>query len=88
MGEQQQVEEVKTLIEGNDQLEELHFELRQVGHPEYAKLLSAMKHSQNLKKLVITVALKGELIELLNKNVGKDANLRQLSITFANPQGV
>jgi hypothetical protein len=48
-----------------------------------------MKHSQNLRKLVITVALKGELIELLNKNVGsKDANLRQLSITFANPQGV
>ena len=60
--------------------------MRQGGHPEYAKLLGAMKHSQNLRKLVITVALKGELIELLNKNVGsKDANLRQLSITFANP---
>lgn len=53
--------------------------MRQSGHPEYAKLLGAVKNSQTLKKLVITVALKGELIDLLNKNIGsKDANLRQL----------
>jgi hypothetical protein len=63
--------------------------MKQSGHPEYQKLLSAMKNSQKLKRLVITVALKGDLIELLNKSIGsKDANLRQLQITFANPQGV
>ena len=44
-----------------------------------------MKGSQKLKRLVITVALKGDLIELLNKNIGKDAGLRALQITFANP---
>jgi hypothetical protein len=77
---------VKSLLEVNDQIEELQFEMRQSGHPEYAKLLGAVKNSQTLKKLVITVALKGELIDLLNKNIGsKDANLRQLQITFANP---
>jgi hypothetical protein len=37
---------------------------------------------------VVTVALKSDLIELLNKNIGKDAGLRALQITFANPQGL
>ena len=37
---------------------------------------------------MVTVALKSDLIELLNKNIGKDAGLRALQITFANPQGL
>jgi hypothetical protein len=65
-----------------DQLEELHFEMRQSGggqaNAEYMKLLGAMRCSQRLKRLVITVALKSELIDMLNKNIGKDAGLRAL----------
>ena len=93
-GELQQVEEVRALLGGPqqsdmEQLEELQFELRQGGgatSEQVKMLMAAIRNSHRLKKLTITVALKGELLELLNKNVGsKDANLRSLQITFASP---
>jgi hypothetical protein len=59
--------------------------MRQSGHPEYAKLLQAMKLATKLRRLAITVTLKTELIDILNKNIGKDASFRSLQITFVNP---
>lgn len=60
--------------------------MRYSGNPEYQKLLGALKNASRLKRLIVTVNLKSDLMELLNKNIGKDANLRQLAITFQNYQ--
>lgn len=60
--------------------------MRYSGNPEYIKLLSAMRTSTRLKRLVITVNIKADLIDALNKNIGKDANLKSLAIYFANHQ--
>ena len=56
-------------------------------NPEYARLLSAMKTANRLKRLAITINLKPDLLELLNKHIGKDAALKSLAICFANYQG-
>lgn len=58
--------------------------MRFSGNPEYAKLLGSIKHCQRLKRLTISVNLKQDLVELLNKNIGKDTNLKSLAIQFAN----
>jgi hypothetical protein len=76
-----QVEEVRKLLE-NDQLEELQFEMRLSGNPDYARFLASLKHCQKLRRLMISVSVKQDLVELLNKSIGKDTNLRQLSIHF------
>jgi hypothetical protein len=80
-----QVTEVRTLLE-RDQLEEFQFEMKYSGIADYAKLLGPLKTAQRLKKLIVTVSLKGDLIETLNKNIGKDANIKSLAIYFANYQ--
>ena len=41
-----------------------------------------------MKRLIITVNLKADIIDILNKNLGKDANLKSLAIYFATNQGV
>lgn len=58
--------------------------MRFSGNAEYAKLLGAIKHSEKLRRLSVSVNLKADLVELLNKNIGKDSNLKQLAIYFAN----
>jgi len=74
-----QVEEVRQLLD-RDQLEELKFEMRYSGFSEYAKLLSALKNAYRLKRLHITINLKSDLVEILNKNIAKDSNLKHLVI--------
>lgn len=71
---------MRTLLE-QDQLEEFQFEMR-YSNPEYPNLLAAMKGAQRLKRLAITVNLKKELVEHLNKFIGKDAYLKSLAISF------
>lgn len=80
--EQLQIEEVRQLFE-RDQIEEFQFEMR-YSNPEYSKLLTSMKTATHLKRLAITLNLKPDLLDVLNKNIGKDASLKSLAIVFAN----
>ena len=61
--------------------------MRLNGNLEYAKILSSMKTCTKLKRLVLTVALKNELVDILNKNLSKDVGLKSLQITFASAGG-
>ena len=78
------IEDVIKLFERN-QLEEFQFEMR-YSNPDMARLLNAMRTATKLRKLAITVNLKAEFLEMLNKNIGKDASLKQLAIVFSNYQ--
>jgi len=46
-----------------------------------------MRTCTKLKRLVLTVALKNDLVDILNKNLCKDVGLKSLQITFAAPGG-
>lgn len=43
-----------------------------------------IKHSRKLKRLSLTVTMKQEMIDILNKSLGKESNFKQLAITFIN----
>lgn len=43
-----------------------------------------MKHTRKLKKLTLTVNMKQDMIDILNKSLSKESNFKQLSITFTN----
>lgn len=62
--------------------------MRYSSFTEYSRLFSSLKNAFKLKRLLITVNLRNDLIEILNKNIGKDANFKSLSIYFANYQPV
>jgi len=50
--------------------------MRFSGNADYAKLLGAIKNSEKLKRLSVSVNWKADLVELLNRNIGKDSNLK------------
>ena len=64
------------------------FEMRphEASTEHYQKIMHLFKACPKLKKLQITANLKLEIVEVLNKFIQKDANLRTLIVNFANYQ--
>eukprot|EP00347_Sterkiella_histriomuscorum_P008952 403343108 len=76
----EQIQEVKNLLQ-NDQLEELSFDMK-LENSEYATIFTLIKQQSRLRKLLLNVSVKPEIIDVLNKGINKDNNFKQLSVNF------
>ena len=52
---------------------------------EYTSVFKILKESKKLKKLTLNMNLKPEMLDILNKNLHKEASFKYLSINFMNP---